>query len=177
MEPHVALLRAVNLGPHKKIAMADLRAAGEALGFDGVGTVLQTGNLVFRAPPGVDLEARIEAELKRRLSLETEAMVRTAMELAGVIAENPFADAAREDPSHLVVMFLKAPLADGAAEALQSAIKGREQVRGRGREAYMVYPDGIGTSKVTPALVGRKLGVGTGRNWNTVLKIAAMMGV
>jgi uncharacterized protein (DUF1697 family) len=73
-------------------------------------------------------------------------------------------------------MCLKAsPPADRVA-ALQAAIRGREVVRAAGRHAYIVYPDGIGTSRLTVALIERKLGTrGTGRNWNTVLRLADVL--
>jgi len=61
--------------------------------------------------------------------------------------------------------------------ALQAAIKGREVVRAKGRHAYIVYPDGIGRSRLTNVMIEKKLGTrGTGRNWNTVLKLAALTG-
>jgi uncharacterized protein (DUF1697 family) len=62
--------------------------------------------------------------------------------------------------------------------ALQAAIAGAEVVRADGRHAYIIYPNGIGRSRLTTALIDKKLGTrGTGRNWNTVLKIAALMDV
>ena len=73
------------------------------------------------------------------------------------------------------VQFTKAAPADGALEALRAAIKGPEQVAIVGRNAYLVYPDGIGRSKLTITVIEKKLGVrGTARNWNTVLKLAEM---
>jgi uncharacterized protein (DUF1697 family) len=59
--------------------------------------------------------------------------------------------------------------------ALQQAITGREVVRANGREAYIVYPDGIGRSRLTTALIEKKFGTrGTARNWNTAVKIAVL---
>jgi uncharacterized protein (DUF1697 family) len=74
-----------------------------------------------------------------------------------------------------VVGFLKEAPDSAAVTALQKAIVGREVVRAIGRHAYVVYPDGIGRSKLTSAIVEKKLGTrGTGRNWNTVLKLQAL---
>ena len=101
--------------------------------------------------------------------------VRTATEWAAVVAGNPFPDEAKRDPGHLIVFAFKDTLAAAAVKALQAAITGREVVRASGRHAYVVYPDGAGKSRLTPALMDRKLGArGTGRNWNTVLKLAAI---
>ena len=156
--------------------MADLRELATDLGLADAKTILQSGNLVFSDPrKSGDLERLLEAEIEKRLGLRTDFFVRTAAEWKALIAHNPFPEEAKRDPSHLVVMCLKdAPDAKDVAE-LQAAIKDREVVRAVGRQAYLVYPDGIGRSRLTIALIEKKLGTrGTGRNWNTVLKLAAL---
>ena len=177
MPAYIALLRAINVGGHKKVAMADLRDFAAVLGFDDVRTLLQTGNLVFRggARSGTALERLLEAEAAKRLDLETNFLVRTAKEWAAVVARNPFEEAARRDPGHLVVQFLKdAPRANDV-KALQAAVTGPEIVRADGKQLYAVYPAGIGRSKLTNKLIEDRLATrGTGRNWNTVLKLAAL---
>jgi uncharacterized protein (DUF1697 family) len=177
MTTHVALLRAVNLPGHNKASMAELRALLAGLGFADPQSLLQSGNLVFRSDGRETrrLESMIEGAAKRRLGLETDFFLRTAGEWRAIIAANPFVEEAKRDPSHLVLMVLReAPTARQVA-ALQEAIRGREAVRATGRQAYIVYPDGIGRSRLTMALIERKLGTrGTGRNWNTVLKLGAL---
>jgi uncharacterized protein (DUF1697 family) len=179
MPTAIALLCAVNLGPHGKLAMADLRTALAGLGYGNVRTLLATGNVLLDAgvaPP--ELERQLEAALVDRFGLSTEVVVRTPDQWARIIAENPFPDAARSDPAHLVVMLLKASPPPSAVETLRAAIKGREEVEVREGTAYLWYPDNIGDSRLTAAVIDRKLGVrGTGRNWNTALKIAAACGV
>jgi uncharacterized protein (DUF1697 family) len=92
-----------------------------------------------------------------------------------VIAHNPFPDEAERDPARLHVMPLKEAPGEDQVDALQAVITGREVLRAHGREAYIVYPDGAGNSRLTNALIERKLGTrGTARNWNTVLKIQAL---
>jgi uncharacterized protein (DUF1697 family) len=72
-------------------------------------------------------------------------------------------------------MFLKKTSATKDVEALQAAIKGSEIVRAEGKQAYIVYPEGVGRSKLTTALIENKLSSrGTGRNWNTVLKLLSL---
>jgi len=174
---HVALLRGVNLAGHRKVSMADLRQLFTDLGFDDARTLLQSGNVVFdggaRAP--ARLEQLFEKEIDARIGLQTDFFVRTGAELKQTIARNPYADIAKKDPAHLVVVFMKdAPPAAGV-KTLRAAIVGREAVEARGREAYIVFPDGIGRSRLTHALIERHLGTrGTGRNWNTVTKLAAL---
>ena len=179
MTLHVALLRAVNLPSHNKIGMAELRKLLTDLGFEDVQSLLQSGNLVFRGDTrtSAQLEGLLEAEAKKRLGLETDFMVRTAGEWRAVIAGNPFPEEAERDPGHLVVMFLKEEADAKDVAALQKAIIGREVVRAKGRHAYITYPDGIGRSRLTNVVIEKKLGTrGTGRNWNTVLKLGALAG-
>jgi uncharacterized protein (DUF1697 family) len=173
---HIALLRAVNLAAKNMVAMADLRAMAEGLGFQKARTLLQSGNLVFDSKPtGTRLESLLEATAKKKLGLETDFFVRTAREWQDLIAANPFPAEAKGDPSHLVLLCLKKAPAREALAALRQAIKGRERVETEGRQAYAVYPDGIGRSKLTMALIEKHLGTsGTGRNWNTVLKLAGL---
>jgi uncharacterized protein (DUF1697 family) len=178
MTVHIALLRAVNLGPHGRVAMADLRDCLAQLGFDDVRTLLQTGNLVFRGgrQSGAALENLLEAEARKRLDLRTDFFVRSAKQWDAIVARNPFRDEAERDPSHLVVMLLKDPPDAASIEALRAAVKGPEIIRADGRQLYIVYPAGIGRSRLTNALIeGRLASRGTGRNWNTLRKLAELV--
>jgi uncharacterized protein (DUF1697 family) len=173
---HIALLRAVNVGG-RKLAMADLRAVLTEIGFTGVQSLLQSGNVVFRSSrkAGATLERALEREVEAQLGLRTDFHVRSLAEWESVIAANPFPDEARRDPAHLLVVALKVAPTPAAAAALQAAITGRERVRVDGRHAYLVYPDGVGRSRLTTALLDKHLsGRGTARNWNTVLKLATL---
>jgi uncharacterized protein (DUF1697 family) len=177
---HIALLRAVNLGSHNKIGMPALCAWLADLGFPQARSLLQSGNLIFDAKAAggkssAQLEARLEAEADKRLGLRTEFFVRSAKEWQAIVEGNPFPQAAIDDPSHLVLMACKDAPAKPTAAALQAVIKGRETFRLDGRHGYFIYPDGIGNSKLTSTLIEKHLGTRvTGRNWNTVLKLAAL---
>lgn len=177
MTVHIALLRAVNVAGHNKVGMADLREFLTELGFKEARSLLQSGNLVFRSDvrTSAQLESLLEREARKRIGLETDFFVRSAKEWKALIAGNPFPKEAERDPSHLVAMFLKdAPDRKNVA-ALEKAITGREVVRARGQHAYIVYPDGIGRSRLTNTWIEKKLGTrSTGRNWNTVLKLGAL---
>lgn len=176
MTTYIALLRAVNLAGHNKVGMADLRQLLTELGLKEPRSLLQSGNLVFRSDvrTSTQLEHLLEEAANTRLGLETDFFVRTAGDWKSIIAGNPFPAEARRDPGHLMVMFLKAAPDRNDVTALRKAITGREIVTVKGRQAYVVYPDGIGRSRLTSALIERKLRTrGTGRNWNTVLKLGA----
>ncbi len=178
MALNVALLRGINVGGNRKVAMSDLRGFLAKLGLADAQSLLQSGNLVFRSDARAgDLEHLLETEAERRLGLRTDFFVRTAAEWKEAVARNPFRAAAESDPSHLVVMFLKRATDATGVRALQAAITGPELVSAEGRQAYIVYPAGIGDSRLTASMIDRMLGTrGTGRNWNTVLKLAALVG-
>ncbi|HTK78039.1 MAG TPA: DUF1697 domain-containing protein [Gemmataceae bacterium] len=173
----VALLRGINVGGHNKVAMSDLRELCEGLGLADVKTVLQSGNLVFHCDRQDDatLESLLEAETAKRLGVSADYIVRGGDELARVVARNPFPKEAKNDPSHLLVMFLKAAPRAHVVETLRAGIKGRETIATDGKQLYIVYPDGIGRSKLTGTLIERILETkGTARNWNTILKLLAL---
>ena len=177
MTTRIALLRAINVAGHQKIAMADLRALFEDLGYGDVQSLLQTGNVIFsgKSSSTAALERHLEAESEKRLGLGTDFFVRSVKQWSQVIADNPFPAEAERAPSHLLVQFLKKTPVAGGVEALRTAIRGPEIVRLVGKQLYVVFPDGIGDSKLTTKIVERNLGVvGTGRNWNTVMKIGKL---
>jgi uncharacterized protein (DUF1697 family) len=101
-------------------------------------------------------------------------IVRTPDEWKSIIRQNPFRKEAERDPGHLVVMFLKAEPDVQDMVALQADIRGPEVVRSKGKQAYIYYPNGQGRSKLTHSILEKRLGRGTGRNWNTVLKLGVM---
>ncbi|HVN31387.1 MAG TPA: DUF1697 domain-containing protein [Thermoanaerobaculaceae bacterium] len=180
MTTFVALLRGINIGGHKKVAMQDLRDLLTDLGFAYVRSLLQSGNLVIQgsARTGGHLERLLEKETEKRLGLRTDFFVRTAAEWNAVVAQNPFREEAQRDPAHLAVMFFKDVPGRVGVRALQAAITGPEVVRVVGRQAYITYPEGFARSRLTTGLIDNKLGTRcTGRNWNTVLKIAALVPV
>jgi uncharacterized protein (DUF1697 family) len=157
--------------------MAALRDAVSALGFTDVATLLQSGNVVFRAPTRAPaaIELLLGRALSQRLSVTTDVFVRTAAEWAAHIRANPFRAEAKADPAHLHLLTLKDLAAPAQIAALRGAIRGRERVGVKGRALYAVYPDGAGRSRLTIAVIERHLDTrATARNWNTVLKLAAL---
>jgi len=177
MTTYIGLLRAVNLPGHNKIGMSDLRGLLTGLGMRDVATLLQSGNVVFRSDVRApsELEILIETAAARRLQLSTDLLVRSHKEWKAIIADNPFPKEAAQDPSHLLATPLKSAPPRANVAALQDAIAGREIVRVQSRCAYIVYPDGIGRSRLTSAVIEKKLGTRcTARNWNTVLKLDAL---
>jgi uncharacterized protein (DUF1697 family) len=173
MTVFISMLRAVNVGGTSRIKMEPLRAAYEGLGFRDVRSLLQSGNVVFRSSvkDPRQLTTRIRQELERKFGLQIEVVIRTLPELESIFERSPVLSP-RADPAKLLVMFLSGvPDAQGQAR-LVKAHKGPEMLEVRGPEVYLYYPDGVGRSKLTTAVLESHLGtVGTARNWNTLSKL------
>ena len=172
----IALLRGINVGRAKRVAMADLRALVANLGYSDVRTLLNSGNVVYsasRATPSA-AAARIEKALAKELDVSARITVLSAAELAVVVADNPLLHVA-DDPSRLLVAVLNS-LADRPKLApLVKQAWGKEVLALGTRVAYLWCPGGILASKLANA-VNRALGDGvTARNWATVLKLHAIV--
>jgi len=179
MTTYIALVRAVNVAGRNMLSMADLRAFLEAVGMREPRTLLQSGNALFEstASSSAAVEKKLETEAAKRLGVKTQFFVRSAKEWNAAIAANPFPAAARDDPGHLILLCLERAPEKASVTALQKAIQGREVVKASGQHLYAVYPDGVGRSKLTNAMIEKHLGCATtGRNWNTVLKLGALAG-
>ncbi|WP_425995944.1 DUF1697 domain-containing protein [Caulobacter sp. DWR1-3-2b1] len=179
MSPHIALLRAVNVGG-RKVLKDDMLGLARGLGFDDARTLLASGNLVLwgAAEGGEALEKRLEDGLEKRMGLRTDFMVRSPAELKAVIAANPYKEQAKTRPNHLLVNFLKAPIAQADVEILRAAITGPETLQAIGRELYIDFPIGMADSLLDREWKKTKRQpVGTARNWNTVQKLAQMVGL
>ena len=179
MPTHIALLRGINVGGRNMLAMADLKKLCAKLQLANPATLLQSGNLLFDAPTTQDLpalELLLQQQTEKHHKIAPDYFLRTAKELQSLLARNPFPTEAQSDPSHFIVMFFKSKPAPQNIHSLQQSLKGRERLSPSGRELYITYPDGIGTSKLTNTLIEKHLALrGTARNWNTLLKLAARL--
>jgi uncharacterized protein (DUF1697 family) len=171
----VLFLRGVNLGSHKRISMPELRAVLLEAGFEGVGTYVQSGNVVLSsdAPPD-ELGRECEALLAKQFGFEVDVVARTRDELAEIVRLNPLGEIALE-PKRYQVTFLERALDEEIAATLASLEVAPERLFYTGRELYTWHPDGIGRSRLWARLSGKRLGVvGTARNWTTVENLLAM---
>ena len=177
MSTFVALLRGVNVGSAKRIPMAVLRKILTELGFTGVSTLLNSGNVVFSAGKAAPAKhaAAIAAAISRELRVEVPVLVKSAADLAFIVAECPFKRLAL-NPSRLFVAFAAdsqalarlAPIGALAAPPEQFVV-GRHAV-------YLHCPDGVLKSKAGEALLAKVGPAVTTRNWATVQKLHAMAG-
>jgi uncharacterized protein (DUF1697 family) len=171
----VALIRGINVGRAKRVAMADLRALVEGLGYGDVQTLLNSGNVVFTAPRATprDAAARVEEALAKGTGVSARVTVLTAAELAAAVDGNPLLEVAG-DPSRLFVSFLASPADRKRLQPLAAQDWAPEVLALGARVAYLWCPDGLLASKL-PEAVGRALGDAvTTRNWATVTKLHAL---
>lgn len=171
-----ALLKGVNLNG-RKLPMADLKALIEALGYHAVTTLLASGNVVFACDEteGAKVESAIEAALDA-YGLKTDVVVRSATDLRAILAADPFPEAALARPNHVVVLFHRDSVPADLLDALPQIYQGLETLIAQGRELYVDYVDGIGASKLPQAIAKLKFPkLATARNWNTVVKLAALL--
>jgi uncharacterized protein (DUF1697 family) len=164
----IVLLRAVNVGGTGKLSMSDLKRLCEKAGFRSVRTYIASGNVVAeRDGSEAQAKAALETELRSYAGKPVDVIVRTAAEMAEVVANNPFPD--RPANTTVAVFLDRAPPPDALNDVKGQA---NEEFRLSGREIYVHYPEGIGRSKLRIPAAAE----GTARNMNTVAKLAAMAG-
>lgn len=183
MPRYLALLRGINVGGHKKIAMADLREVAAALGHTDVATYIQSGNVVFSstATDVTSLADALEQEVAARLGVRAAVVVVSEAELAQVIADNPFPDETNHKCLHAV--FRRDEVSKTDIDVVALAVRrardsgSRDDALAIGRTLYLRTPDGLGRSELAARLSRSKVqSAGTARNWATVTKLMEMLG-
>ena len=172
---YVALIRGINVGTAKRVAMADLRALVAGFGYTEVRTLLNSGNVVFasRATPEAAAD-RLKKAMAAELGVTARVIVLTAAEVSRMVKENSLSDVT-DNPSRLMLSILASPADRGLLTPLLKQKWGRETLALGGRVAYIWCPDGILESKLSQA-VSKALGEAvTTRNWATMLKIHALL--
>ena len=174
-QTYVALVRGINVGGRRKVAMADLRALVAEVGAEDVATYVQSGNVILKSRERpAQLAPAIEREIERALGLQVRVVLRTQAQLAKIVAGNPFTRD-RQDPTNLYVTFLAERPDRERVRELEEQKFEPERFRISGEEIFLLYPSGYGRSKVTNALFEKQLGVAaTTRNWRTVTRLAEL---
>src|SRR5690242_9756946 len=159
--------------------MARLRDVYTALGYDGVRSYIQSGNLVFHSSQRSEaaVAGAIEAAIADEFGLAVRVLVRSHADMAKIARTHPFAKQVGAKGNALYVTFLASKPAAAKVKSIDAARYAPDAFKVVGREIYAVYPNGYGRSKLTLPLFEKTLGIeGTARNWNTVTKLAAMSG-
>lgn len=173
MQSWVALLRGINVGGHRRVAMADLQAVVEETGAEEVQTYLQSGNVVFRSGdrPGALIED-LERRVAERLDLDVCVLLRAGRELAAIVG-NPLA--AKRDPTTLHVTFLAAKPDPARVRDLDPLAGAPDEFQVVGSEVFLFCSDGYGRSRLTNAFFEKRLGCpATTRNWRTATALAEL---
>jgi uncharacterized protein (DUF1697 family) len=174
MKVVISLVRGINLGGYHKIKMSDLCNLYESLGHCDVRSHINSGNVVFRTSER-DLAAvvrKLESAIEKKCGFHADVVVRTPAEMREVIRRNPFRGRKDINPSKLVVTFFAQELAAEIRTQIRSLKPDPEEMHLEERELYIYFPNGMGTSKLSRALMAKPLKKeGTARNWNTLLKL------
>lgn len=175
MSRRIILFRGLNTGG-VRAPVAEQKGMALALGLTNPRTLLASGNLIVDSDrdPGA-LEAQVEAETEQRFGRRIDVVVRTPGQWAAMMAANPFPAQAQTDPSRLLVMVMKAEVRPGALMSIRTFATDHERVEEAGGALWFWHPDGIGRSVMAQKAQPRLIGLGTGRNWSTVCKIADLV--
>ncbi len=172
----VALLRGINVGKAKRIAMADLRALLSGLGYTNVATLLNSGNAVFHAANGVTTAQHatdISTAISDQLKVDVPVIVKSARELTNIISESPIMAEVPEHSRFLVALVQDTKVLSGL-EAIRPLLLPLEHFAVGRNAAYLLCVGGILKSKAGKALLGKAGRSATTRNWATVLKLHAL---
>ena len=176
-DQRIILFRGMNTGG-VRAPVAEQRAMAEAMGLKNPRTLAASGNLVVDSGEATaTLEYEIEAAMEKTFGLKIAAMVRTPDEWAKLVAANPFAKEAAAHPAKVLAMVMKDGIRPGALDACRELAEGGERVEAVGDVLYFWFPNGQGQTAIFKRATPRLLGMGTGRNWNTVLKLGEMVGL
>lgn len=177
MPVYIAMLRGINIGPHKRMQMQKLRASCETLGFEEVKTYIQSGNLVFRAgklrPEA--LSKKLEERIVDDFGFSSDIIIRSKAEFERIVTANPLLRERGIEESKLHVVFAREVPSPAAIRKLVSLVVEPDKVRHAGKEIYFYFPNGVSGSSLWKHPLDRVLEVpGTMRNWRTVMALSEM---
>ncbi|CDX36151.1 conserved hypothetical protein [Mesorhizobium sp. ORS 3359] len=178
MQTYVALLYSIILGEGRRVVMADLKAMAEELGLKNVRTLVATGNLVFEARVGEisKLEQRLEKAFEKSFGRHVDIIVRGAEDWLKLAAGNPFPAESAVTADQVAVRVMREPVLPGAVEALQAYAADDEKVLWVDGDIWLVFSRERPSSRLLAAANHKRFGIGTSRNWNTVRRLAEMLG-
>ncbi len=177
MTHRIILFRGMNTGG-VRAPVGEQRKMAEAMGLKNPRTLQASGNLVVESGmTTAELEGAIETAMDLTFGLKIVAMARTPDQWAKLIAANPFPKEAEAHPAKVVAMVMKDGIKAGALDAVQPLCRDGEAVEAIDGVLYFWFPRGQGESEIFKKATPKMLGMGTGRNWNTVSKLAGMVEV
>jgi len=176
---YIALLRGINIGPHKRMKMEKLVASCTACGFKSARTYIQSGNVVLAAQKTSceKLAQKLEAQVLKDFGFTADIVCRTRQELETIVASNPLAKLRNTDPQKLHVVFLGESPSAEALRKLRSLTLAPDLVEAAGKEIYFYFPNGVSGSSLWKHPLDKVLQVSaTMRNWNTLNQLCRIAG-
>lgn len=170
---HIALLRGINVGGHRRVPMAELRALATGAGYGAVQTYLASGNLVLASDqPAEVVEQALERLIAEHFGFAVDVVVRSAARWHGYLDANPFVEESERAPNLVMLCIGKQPASDDHVRALQARASENERVARHGEALWLYFGDGAGRSRMG---VGPSTGIWTTRNVRTVRSLAEMV--
>ncbi|TIS60960.1 MAG: DUF1697 domain-containing protein [Mesorhizobium sp.] len=178
MQTYVALLYSIILGEGRRVVMANLKAMAEGLGLKNVRTLVATGNLVFeaRADEISKLEQRLEKAFEKTFGRHVDIIVRGAEDWLKLAAGNPFPTESVEAGDQVAVRVMRQKVPVDAVESLRAYAADDEKVLWVDGDIWLVFSRERPSSRLLAAANHKRMGIGTSRNWNTVRRLAEMVG-
>jgi len=174
----LSILRGINVNGVRKVPMAQLKAVYESLGFTGVVTYIQSGNVVFECSSAQGLQQKIEQAIREEFGFEVPVIIRTNEEVAQVVSGNPWLKEKEIDVAKLHVTFLEKEPEEALLAKIEALEYPPDRFIIRGKEIYLHVPESYGNTKLSNTFFESKLKIkATTRNWKTVTKLAEMMGI
>lgn len=177
MPTFISLLRGINVSGQRKIRMADLRDAYEALGLTNVNTYLQSGNVVFdcRMRSASKVRVLLEEQIESCFGYDVTVAIRTPNDFGRIIEHNPFSAQAKKDPAKVHVTFLASPVSGSMLKRVADADTHGDEFFAARQDITLFCPNGYGRTKLNNAFFERKLKTpATTRNWKTVVALYHM---
>jgi uncharacterized protein (DUF1697 family) len=178
MRTYVALLYSIILGEGRRVVMSDLKAMAEGLGLKNPRTLVATGNLVFETQETdvAALEQRLETAFEEAFGRHVDIIARRADDWLALAAGNPFPGESADAADRVAVRVMRKPVSAEAIAALKAYVGQDEKMQAVGGDIWIFFSRETASSRLLAATSHKRLGVGTSRNWNTVRKLAEMVG-
>ena len=178
MQTYVALLYSIILGEGRRVVMSDLKAMAEGLGLNNPRTLVATGNLVFETKETevAALERRLETAFEKTFGRHVDIIARRADDWLTLAAGNPFPAESAAAADQVAVRVMRKPAPAEAVAALEAYVGKDERMQAVSGDVWAVFSRRTPSSRLLAAIGHKRLGVGTSRNWNTVRRLAEMVG-
>ena len=178
MQTLISLLRGINMTGYNSVKMKDLSELYMHLGFTGIETYIQSGNVIFSCPESMsskDISTMLERTIHEKFGYNVPVMIRTIAEIKKLMADNPFLDESNFDASKMAVIFLHVEPSDAQIRKVSGVSYPPDKFKITGTEIYIYCPNGFGRTKLYTNFFEQKMGVtGTARNWKTISAILQM---